>query len=118
MITYPNFTPPPRNPANSCALVFRRAFMAYARLHWQVTQHTRFQAQREKEIAAEVMHKAVLKECEGESPLPYPRPFWWDAERLRHFANGGQHPVPAFIATIGTRVSAFRKPLAEGQLAA
>jgi hypothetical protein len=52
------------------------------------------------------------------SKLPIVIPAHWTRERVMHFANGGQHPQPAFIATIGTRISAFRKRSTEGQLAA
>jgi hypothetical protein len=76
----------------------------------------RFRMQREREIAAAVMQRAVLKECEGEFPLPYPMPYHWSAEKVRHFATGGSYPQPAFIATIGTRVSAFRKPAGDTEL--
>jgi hypothetical protein len=69
----------------------------------------RFRVQREKEIAAQAMQRAIIKECEGEFPLPYPMPYHWSAEKVRHFAMGGSYPEPQFIATVGTRISAFRK---------
>jgi hypothetical protein len=108
-LTYLDFTPtPPRNPATSAALMFRRAFIAVVRLHWQVTEATRFQVQREIEIAAARLHDAVIAEF-GSNGLPALIPFHWSPEKLVHYTRGKAHPVPSFIATIGTRVSAFHK---------
>jgi hypothetical protein len=73
----------------------------------------RYRLQQSLENADAEWRSQVRKEYG--SKLPIVIPAHWTRERVMYFANGGQHPQPAFVATIGQRVSAFplkRKPMA------
>lgn len=64
--------------------------------------------QQAREQEAAIAHKAIT-DIYGTAGLPSVIPFWWSAAKVEHFARGGEHRTPAFVATVGTRVSASRR---------
>jgi hypothetical protein len=72
VITFPS-NHPPRNPANSAAIAFRRAFIPYA-----IAEIKAWHAQ--------MQHDYLGK-------LPFIVPYHWTAQRIVDIANGNHKPV-------------------------